>query len=187
MADVEAETETETQVARPTSGLSMRVVHRMMKNASAASFDEVVKTIEPFLVNDAGTTMLAKTMSRLSAQAKLFGKTLPEGYAAGAAAAAKRSAKQDAFIAKKEEARVAAEAQAIADAEAAVAGTSSMTQQQNIVLPWPCWTPHPSHLSYSNSYQAAAAEAAAIEAAAVEASLAPPDEETPPAEEVTAE
>lgn len=132
MADVEAETE--TQVESPTSGLSMRVVHRMMKNASAASFDEVVKTIEPFLVNDAGTTMLAKTMSRLSAQAKLFGKTLPDGYAVGAAAAAKRIAKQNAFIAKKEEARVAAEAQAIADAEAAVAGTCSKTHEQNVVL-----------------------------------------------------
>ena len=86
----------------------------MMKNVSAATFDETAKTIEPFLVNDAGATMLQNTKSRLSAKAKLFGKTLPEGYAAGAVAAAKRSANQYAFIAKKIE-EIAAAAAAAAE------------------------------------------------------------------------
>jgi hypothetical protein len=101
MADEEAEAVVVEEVARPTSGMAMKTVHRMMRNVSAATFDATAKTIEPFLVNDAGSTMFQNTMSRLSAKAKLFGKTLPEGYASGAVAAAKRSAKQDAFIAKK--------------------------------------------------------------------------------------
>jgi hypothetical protein len=117
--------EATVEVAPPKSGLTMKSVHRMMKNASAETFDDIVKTIEPFLIDEAGTTMLKKTTSRLTAKAKLFGKTLPDGYATGAAATSKRSAKQDAFIATKEEARIAAEAQAIADSEAAAAAAGT--------------------------------------------------------------
>jgi hypothetical protein len=84
----------------------------MMKKASAETFDEMVKTIEPFLMNEAGVTMRKKTLTKLSAHAKIFGKTLPVDYTLDAAAATKKRAKQAAFIAMKEEQRIAAEARA---------------------------------------------------------------------------
>ena len=86
----------------------------MMKKANTETFDDLAKAIEPFLTYEAGTTTLKKTLTKLSAQAKILGKNLPEGYALTAVAAAKRRIKQDAFITKKEEARLYAEAKAIA-------------------------------------------------------------------------
>lgn len=124
---VAEEVDTVEEVAAPAApaveptGLRMKDVRSMVDKLSSDNFDATLKEMEPFLVHEAGATLYAKSMRRLDKQAKALGKVVPEGYAKEAKATAKRREKQNAFIQTKEEARLAAEAEA---AEAAAAAKS---------------------------------------------------------------
>lgn len=117
---VEEATEVETApvaTPRPSSGLKITEVRKSISSLTTDNFSQTLSTIEPFLLNDAGTTFYAKSMKRISVQAKALGVEVPTGYALDAAATEKRRVKQDAFIKTKEEERLAAEADS-AEAEA---------------------------------------------------------------------
>ena len=118
--EVAAPVESPVASASATSSLTMKKVRKTIAKLSAENFEASLETIEPFLANDAGATIYAKSMRRISAMAKQVGKEIPSGYAKEAKATAKRREKQDAFIKTKEEERLAAEAAAseAADAEA---------------------------------------------------------------------
>lgn len=118
--EVAAPAEPAAPAVEPT-GLRMKDVRSMVDKLSSDNFDATLKEMEPFLVHEAGATLYAKSMRRLDKQAKALGKVVPEGYAKEAKATAKRREKQNAFIQTKEEARLAAEAEA---AEAAAAAKS---------------------------------------------------------------
>jgi hypothetical protein len=104
--------------SRPSSGMKVTDFRKSIASLTAENFSQSLSDMEPFLLNDAGTTMYAKSMSRITTRAKMFGVTVPEGYAKDAAATEKRRAKQDTFIKVKEEERMAAEAEAAAAAAA---------------------------------------------------------------------
>lgn len=100
------------------SGLSIKDARKLIRKLNADNFRSSLEALEPYLVNDAGTTMYAKSLRRISSTAKEFNLNIPEKYARDAKATAKRREKQDAFIQAKEEERLAAEAEASADDEA---------------------------------------------------------------------
>uniref|UniRef100_A0A7S0C0V4 RxLR effector protein n=1 Tax=Proboscia inermis TaxID=420281 RepID=A0A7S0C0V4_9STRA len=164
MADVAEETAEETPKApaRPSSGMPMKDVKSALKKLSKENFSETLTTIEPYMLNDAGSTFYRKTMKRLAVQAKHFGTSIPNKYAYDAATTEKARTKQNEFIAKKEEERKQAEeeaaAAAVAEAEAAAAAEAEAK---------------------------AAAEAEAAAAAEAEAAAAAAPEEAPAAEEET--
>mmetsp|Transcript_12081 Transcript_12081/g.33417 ORF Transcript_12081/g.33417 Transcript_12081/m.33417 type:complete len:105 (-) Transcript_12081:83-397(-) len=97
----------------------------------AASFSSTLETLEPFLLHEAGSTFYAKSVKRIAQKAKELELAVPAGYAKEARATAKRRAKQDAFIAVKEEERLAAEAEAAAAAaeEAAAAEAEAAPEE----------------------------------------------------------
>jgi len=126
MAEEAVEVEEEVAVpaapARTPSGMELRAFRKKLKSFTAENFSQTLSDIEPFLLNDAGSSLYTKSMSRIATQANFLGQKVPEGYAKDAAATEKRRAKQDAFIKMKEEERIAAEAEAAeAAAEAAEA------------------------------------------------------------------
>ena len=102
----------------PLSGLSIAGVRKSISNLDASNFGATLSEIEPFLLNEAGATVYAKSMRRIAVKANALGVEMPADYAKLAKATEKKRAKQDAFIAQKEEERLAAEAEA-ADAEPA--------------------------------------------------------------------
>merc|ERR1712087_527324 len=104
--------------ARPSSGLKIPEVRKAISSLTKDNFSETLTKIEPFLTNDAGTTVYAKSMKRIAVQAKQLGTEVPTGYALDAVSTQKRRAKQDAFIKVKEEERLAVEAEAAAAAAA---------------------------------------------------------------------
>lgn len=116
--------------SRPTSGMKVPAFRKSIASLTAENFSQTLSDIEPFLRNDAGTTMYAKSMSRITTRAKMFGVKVPEGYAKDAAATEKRRAKQDAFIKVKEEERMAAEAEA---AEAAAVATEPVVEEAEAI------------------------------------------------------
>lgn len=121
MSEEVAEAPVEKEVASPArtpSGMDLKTFRSKFKSITAENFSQTLDAVEPFLENDAGSSLYTKYMRRLSTQANILGQKMPEGYAKNAAATEKRRAKQDAFIALKEEERIAAEAEA---AEAAAA------------------------------------------------------------------
>jgi len=128
MSEEVAEAPVEEEVAFPArtpSGMELSAFRKSLKTISAENFSQTLQEIEPFLLNDAGSSLYAKSMRRIATQANLLGQKVPEGYAKDAAATEKRRAKQDAFVKVKEEERMAAEAEATeaaaAEAEAAAA------------------------------------------------------------------
>ena len=104
------------------SGMRMQNVCATINSLTAENFSSFLSTMEPFLTNEAGSTIYAKSIRRIKVQAKALGTTIPEGFCAEANATTKKRAKQDAFIQTKEEERIAAEAEA-AEAAAAVEET----------------------------------------------------------------
>ena len=99
--------------ATPNDAMRMRDVHKTVHDLTADNFAASLSTIEPFLLNEAGSTMYGKSMRRIAARAKALGVEVPEGYAKEAKATAKKRAKQDEFI----QAKMAEAASASADAE----------------------------------------------------------------------
>jgi phosphoribosylformylglycinamidine (FGAM) synthase-like enzyme len=118
------------EVAEPPSksGMKMKDVRKAIAKLDANNFESTLKSIEPFLVSEAGATMYDNSMRRTKSRAKALGVQVPVGYAAQAKATKKKREKQNAFIQKKEEARIAAEeasaAAAAAAAEAAAAAAA---------------------------------------------------------------
>jgi hypothetical protein len=107
---------------------------KSIASLTAENFSQTLSNVEPFLINDAGATMYAKSISRITTRAKMFGVEVPEGYAKDAAATEKKRAKQDAFIKVKEEERMAAEAEA-AEAAAAAAAAEEADAVEEAVEP----------------------------------------------------
>jgi hypothetical protein len=105
----------------PDAGMRMDAVRKAIGNLDAANFASTLTSIEPYLLNVAGSTMYSKSMQRIKVQAKALKVEIPSGFAREAKATEKSRTKQDAFIQKKEDARIAAEAAAVAEAEAAAA------------------------------------------------------------------
>jgi hypothetical protein len=120
VADAPVEKEGAPALSRPSSGMKVSAFRKSIASLTAENFSRTLSDIEPFFLNDAGSTMYAKSMSRITTRAKMVGVTVPEGYAKDAAATEKRRVKQDAFIKVKDEERMAAEAE-VAEAAAAAA------------------------------------------------------------------
>ena len=97
-------------------------VKKSINTVTKDNFSSVLTEIEPFLTNEAGSSIYRKSMSRLASKAKLLGATMPEGYAKEAKCTEKKREKQDAYCkAKAEEAADAAAAEEEAPAEDAPA------------------------------------------------------------------
>jgi hypothetical protein len=107
------------------SGMKMKDVRKAIAKLDAKNFESTLKSIEPYLVNEAGATMYDNCMRRTTFRAKALGVSIPSGYAVQAKATEKKREKQNAFIQKKEEARLAAEASAAAAAAEAAAVEAS--------------------------------------------------------------
>ena len=119
--DAVAEAETEVVVPKPpATGMSMADVRKAINGMTAANFIETLNKLEPYFLNEAGSTIYVKSMKRISHQAKMNGVEVPAGYAKAAAANAKRVARQNAFIEKKEAERIAREEEEAAAAAAAI-------------------------------------------------------------------
>ena len=86
-------------------GFTMGGVRKSIDGLTKDNFSSTLTEIEPFLLNEAGASIYAKSMNRIAVRAKFLGVEIPEGYARGAKATEKRRAKQDAFIQVKEEER----------------------------------------------------------------------------------
>ena len=91
-------------VEAPTT-MSIGTVRKSISDMTAENFSSTLSTIEPFLLNDAGSTIYAKSMKRINVRAKFLGVEVPANYAKDAKATAKRREKQNAFIQVKEEER----------------------------------------------------------------------------------
>ena len=108
---------------------TMKDVRESIRKLTKDNMSSVLSDIEPYLLNEAGTTFYSKSMNRISAKAKAFGADVPSGYAKAAKATAKRREKQDAFvkakIAEAEEAAAAAAAEAAAAEGEAAEGEAS--------------------------------------------------------------
>mmetsp|Transcript_46401 Transcript_46401/g.140540 ORF Transcript_46401/g.140540 Transcript_46401/m.140540 type:complete len:173 (-) Transcript_46401:195-713(-) len=117
----------------PKSG-AMASVKKSINGLTADNFSETLASIEPFFMNEAGTTFYAKSMKRISSKAKMLGAEIPADFAKEAATTAKRRARQDAFIAVKEEEAAAAAAEA---AEAAAAEAAAAVEAETAEEPTP--------------------------------------------------
>ena len=106
----------------PKSGLDIPGVRKMISKLDKDNFSATLSEIEPFLLNEAGSSVYSKSMRRIGVSAAALGVEVPADYAKAAKATQKRREKQDAFIAMKEEERLAAEAEA---AEAAAEESES--------------------------------------------------------------
>ncbi|CAB9496845.1 expressed unknown protein [Seminavis robusta] len=117
-----AEAEVEEQVQAPDappaalSGLRMHEVRRAVHSLNKENFETTLADLEPYFLNEAGSSLYAKSMRRISARADALGVEVPAGYAKEAKVTQKRREKQNAFIQTKEEERMAAEAEAEAEA-----------------------------------------------------------------------
>lgn len=108
------------------SGLRMVDVRKTIDKLTKDNFEESLAKIEPFLLNEAGSTIYSKSMRRLAYRSKELGLEMPANYAKDAKCTKARREKQNAFIQAKEEERLAAEAEA-AEAAAAEANTAEET------------------------------------------------------------
>ena len=93
------------ETAAPT--IDYKFVRNEIDSLTKDNFDATLKVIEPFLTNTAGASFHRKSMRRISRIAKVTGATVPATFAKEAKATEKRRAKQDTFIAGKEEAAAA--------------------------------------------------------------------------------
>ena len=89
--------------------MTMKELRKSVDSLTKENFSETLSKLEPFLTKEAGSTIYAKSMRRISRNAKMLGVEVPAGYAVEAACTAKRRAKQDAFIQMKIEEAAAAE------------------------------------------------------------------------------
>lgn len=118
-AEVEATPAASAPKQASTTGMSMANVRKDIAGLTAANFSETLAKIEPFLLNDAGTSIYAKSMRRIARSAKALSVDVPEGYAKEAACTATRRSKQNDFVQQK--IAEAAAAEPAADEEAAPA------------------------------------------------------------------
>jgi hypothetical protein len=101
------------------NAMSSKQVRSTLNELTADNFSASLATLEPFLLNDAGSTQYTKTLKRIQARAKGVGAAVPSGYAKEAKATTKKRAQQVEYIAAaaEKEAEKAAEAVAAAAAE----------------------------------------------------------------------
>ena len=131
MSDAVAEAEPQVDVPKPApTGMSMGDVRKAINSITAANFSETLSKLEPFFLNEAGSTIYVKSMKRIAHQAKMNGVEVPKGYAKEAAANAKRVARQNAFIEKKEAERIAREEEEAAAAAAAVEAAAAAAAEE---------------------------------------------------------
>jgi pyruvate/2-oxoglutarate dehydrogenase complex dihydrolipoamide acyltransferase (E2) component len=117
-------------LSTPASGLTHKDVRKAIDGLTKENFSKSLSLIEPFLLNEAGATIYAKSLRRIADRAKSFEIAVPAGYAKEAKATQKRREKQDAFIKVKEENAAAAKAaEAAAAAEAAEAAAAVPTEE----------------------------------------------------------
>ena len=90
---------------------SMGSVRKQIGSINKDNFDAVLKEVEPFLLNDAGSSFYAKSMRRIAVQAKELGVSTPTDFAKDAKATKKRRERQDAYV----QAKIAEGAEAQAD------------------------------------------------------------------------
>jgi hypothetical protein len=134
VVETEEAVETAPSAPAPTSepalsGLRMKDVRKTIAKLTKDNFQQSLDTIEPFLLNEAGASLYSKSIRRLDGKAKELGVEVPAGYAKEAKATAKKREKQAAFIAQKEEERMAAEVEA-AQAEAAEAEAAAAAEAE---------------------------------------------------------
>lgn len=96
-----------------------------IKKMDKENFSASLASIEPFLLNEAGSSVYNKSLKRINAAAKGLGLEVPADYAKAAKATQKRREKQDVFIQGKEAERLEAEAAA---AEAAAAEAEAVEE-----------------------------------------------------------
>ena len=69
VAEAPVEEEVAAPVARKSSGMELKTFRKTLKSLSAENFSQTLAEIEPFLVNDAGSSLYSKSMRRISTQA----------------------------------------------------------------------------------------------------------------------
>jgi len=114
------------------SGMEMKDVRKTVDELTKENFSESLSKIEPFLLNDAGASIYAKSMRRIATRAKALGVSVPEGYALEAKATQKKREKQDAFVKTKEEESAVA---AAVEEETADEETAEETVEEEVAEP----------------------------------------------------
>lgn len=112
------------RMATDLSATKMQEAKTIISNLTKDNFSESLKTVEPFLLNDAGVTIYKKSLRRIAVSAKSFGVEVPADFAKAAKATEKRRSKQNTFIEGKEAERKEAEAAAAEEAAAAAAAAA---------------------------------------------------------------
>lgn len=107
--------------------ISHKDVKQTIKKLTKDNVQESLDKMEPFLTQQAGMTFYQKSMHRLQQQCQKLGVDMPTDYAKEAKCTEKRREKQNAFIATKEEERLAAETEA---AEAAAAASAAQEEEE---------------------------------------------------------
>ena len=115
-----------SNVYRSSTDLSMRKIREVknvISNLNKENFAASIAEVEPYLLNEAGSSIYKKSMRRITTASKSFGVNVPEDYAKAAKCTEKRREKQNAFIQQKEQERMEAEAAAAEESEEAVEET----------------------------------------------------------------
>lgn len=111
-------------VYRSSTELSVRKVREVknvISNLNKENFASSIAEVEPYLLNEAGSSIYKKSIRRITIASKSFGVDVPKDFAKAAKCTEKRREKQNAFIQQKEQERMEAEAAAASEeSEAAV-------------------------------------------------------------------
>merc|ERR1712151_1468513 len=105
-----------SNVHRSNTKLSMRKireVRNVISNLNKENFATSIAEAEPYLLNEAGSTIYKKSIRRITTASKSFGMDMPKDFAKAAKCMENRREKQNAFIQQKEEERKEAEAAAV--------------------------------------------------------------------------
>jgi hypothetical protein len=104
---------------------SMKDVRKSISGLTKDNMSTVLSEVEPFLLQEAGSSFYSKSLKRISVKAKAVGAEVPAGFAKAAKATTKRREKQDTFV----KAKIAeAEAAAAAAAEEAAAAAAAAAE-----------------------------------------------------------
>ncbi|KAL7559280.1 hypothetical protein ACA910_014630 [Epithemia clementina (nom. ined.)] len=133
---VAEESSATTKTTTSSTGLTMTFVRKHIARLTVDNWHDTLQKLEPFLLQEAGSTMYKKSMRRIQQKVKELenGVTVPPDFARQAQATTKRRARQDAFIATKEEARLLAreaEERQAAEAAAAAAEAAAASAQDD--------------------------------------------------------
>eukprot|EP00536_Pseudo-nitzschia_multiseries_P004446 jgi/Psemu1/188100/e_gw1.74.82.1 len=92
---------TSSAVGRPDLALGATAIQTARKQIAGLTKDNfaaTLKEVEPFLLNEAGATIYAKSLRRIGVQAKELGAEVPADFAKDAKATKKRRERQDAYV-----------------------------------------------------------------------------------------